>query len=149
VVSSNYSREEPTPSGNLISIVDDDHSVREALKALLRAHGLSAAAFPSGVEFLGSPSIDETACLIADVNMPVLTGIELFERLKEIGHPIPTILITGRPDEAVRARAMRAGVACYLLKPLTESELIACLSSAIRPGLCTFTPKLPPLPLSD
>lgn len=132
MVDSNYSCDKLTPSGNLISIVDDDHSVREAMKMLLHSHGLSAAAFPSGVEFLGSPSLDDTVCLIADVNMPVLTGVELFERLKQIGHPIPTILMTGYPDEAVRARAMRGGAICYLLKPFKESELIACLCSAIH-----------------
>ena len=114
-----------------ISIVDDDGSVREALTNLMRSLDYSATAFPSGESFLGSRRLRGTACLIADVQMPGMTGLELHRRLVASGKPIPTILITAYPDERVRAQALNAGVVCYLTKPFNESELLACIHSAL------------------
>jgi len=118
-------------NNTVISIVDDDESVREAVTGLMRSFGFSAMAFPSGESFLRSRRRRGTACLIADVQMPGMTGLELHNRLIASGKPIPTILITAYPDERVRAQALNAGVLCYLAKPFNESDLLACVHSAL------------------
>ena len=115
----------------LISIVDDDESVREATKGLMKSLGFSAEVFPSAEDFLASRHLRRTSCLIADVNMPRMTGIELHRRLKASGKTIPTILITAYPDESIRARALIDGVICYLSKPFDEDDLLVCISSAL------------------
>jgi FixJ family two-component response regulator len=114
-----------------VSIVDDDESVREAMMGLMRSVGYSAIAFPSAEGFLTSRRRGATACLIVDVQMPGMTGLELHNRLIASGEPIPTILITAYPDERMRAQALN-GVLCYLAKPFSESELLACIHSALR-----------------
>ena len=116
----------------VISIVDDDESVREATKGLMKAFGFVAEAFPGAEDFLKSDRLRETACLIADVQMPGMSGLELHSRLAASGKPIPTILITAYPDERVRERALRAGVICYLIKPFNEDELLDCIRSALE-----------------
>lgn len=121
----------------LISIVDDDESVREATKGLMKSLGFAAEVFPSAEDFLASRHLRRTTCLIADVNMPGMTGLELHRRLKASGKTIPTILITAYPDDGVRARAVTDGVICYLSKPFDEDDLLACISSALtraKPG---------------
>ena len=121
----------------LISIVDDDESVREATKGLMKSLGFAAEVFPSAEDFLASRHLRRTTCLIADVNMPGMTGLELHCRLKASGKTIPTILITAYPDDGVRARAVTDGVICYLSKPFDEDDLLACISSALtraKPG---------------
>jgi FixJ family two-component response regulator len=115
----------------VISIVDDDESARQALTNLMRSLDFSTTAFASGESFLRSKRSRGTACLIADVQMPGMTGLELHSRLVASGKPIPTILITAYPDERVRAQALNAGVVCYLPKPFNESDLLACLDSAL------------------
>jgi FixJ family two-component response regulator len=118
-----------------ISIVDDDESVRDAMSGLMRSIGFAANAFPSGESFLKSGRLHRTACLIADVHMPGMTGIELHHRLVTSGRPVPTILITAHVDEKVRARALNAGVVAYLAKPVDESQLLSCIHSALEgPG---------------
>jgi FixJ family two-component response regulator len=117
----------------LISIVDDDLSVREATAGLLEAHGFATAAFASAEEFLGSASIGDTACLLADVRMLGLSGVELQRRLVDAGHRIPTILMTAYPEEHVRLAAMQGGALEVLSKPLSEERLISCLRAAL-PG---------------
>ena len=92
--------------------------------------------FPSAADFLASPRLGETACLIADVNMPAMNGLELHRRLIEMGHAIPTILVTAYPDNDVRARALNDGVVCYLRKPVDEKHLVRCL----RAALCSAEP---------
>jgi len=119
------------PEPVVIAVVDDDESVREALAGLMKSLGYRATVFPSAEEFLNSEGRDSTACLIADVQMPGMTGPELYERLTASGQPIPTILITAYPDERVKARALQAGVMCYLTKPFGENDLLACLQSAL------------------
>jgi FixJ family two-component response regulator len=114
----------------VISIVDDDESVREAMARLMKAHGYLVRTFDSGARFLSSEERGD--CLIADVQMPDMTGLELHERLVAAGEPIPTILITAHPDEAVRLRALGAGVIGYLTKPVDEDDLLGCVP--LRPG---------------
>lgn len=119
---------------SLISIVDDDQSFRDSLQRLLRSLGYAVAVFSSAAEFLASPDLATTACLVADVHMPAITGIELYSHLVETGHAIPTILVTAHPDDSVQERMMAVGVKCYLRKPLEEAHLIGCLRSAVAHG---------------
>ena len=105
---------------------------------LMQSYGYAAEAFDSGASFLSSDRYHRTDCLIADVQMPGMTGLELFSRLGVSGQRIPTILITARHDESVRERALRAGVLCYLIKPFNEDDLIRCIRAALdmrpKPG---------------
>jgi FixJ family two-component response regulator len=119
---------------SLISIVDDDETTRVAVAALVRSLGFFAAAFENATDFLRSDNLSRTACLIADVRMPGMTGPELYRHLIAMGTPIPTVLITAYADEAARDRALKAGVRCYLAKPLKPDELLACIRSAIGDG---------------
>ena len=118
----------------VISIVDDDETVREGTMDLFRAMGFVAVAFRSATDFLNSSHLHNTRCLIADVQMPGMTGIELHNRLVESGHMIPTILITAYPDDRDRSRARQAGVVCYLAKPCSYDDLLTCVRSALGPG---------------
>lgn len=115
----------------LISIIDDDQPFRESMRRLLRSLGYTVAIFPSAADFLASARLSETSCLIADVNMPAMTGIQLHRRLIEAGHRIPTVLVTAYPSEIDRARALKDGVICYLRKPLDEQSLSQCLRAAL------------------
>jgi FixJ family two-component response regulator len=117
-----------------ISIVDDNQSFRDSMRRLLKSLNYAVAAFPSAAEFLASPKLAATACLVADVQMPAMTGVELYEHLIETGHPIPTILVTAYPNDAVRERMLNLGVECYLPKPLVEGILIDCVRSAVARG---------------
>jgi FixJ family two-component response regulator len=108
----------------LIAIVDDDEDVREAIRGLVRAMGFAAEAFSSAEEFLRSSEVNQTDCLIADVNMPGMNGLDLCHRLMERGDAIPTILITAYPTEPVRSLALAMGVIKFLTKPFMESELV-------------------------
>ena len=114
-----------------ISIVDDDQSFRDSMRRLLRSLNYAVAVFPSAAEFLASPELAATSCLVADVQMPAMTGVELYEYLIETGRAIPTILVTGYPNDGVRQRMLTLGVECYLPKPLEEAVLIDCLRSAV------------------
>jgi len=115
-----------------IAVVEDDDSVREATIGLLRSHGFIVKGFPAADAFLKSSRIHITSCLIADVQMPEMSGLALYGHLIAIGTPIPTILITAYPDEAVRARALSAGVTGYLTKPFSEKDLLDCIDSASK-----------------
>ena len=122
------------PNASLVSVVEDDQFFRESMRRLMRSLGYSVEAFPSAADFLASPRLVETACLIADVNMPAMTGLELHRRLIEMGHAIPTILVTAYPDSDVRTRALTDGVVCYLRKPVDENHLMRCLRAALHSG---------------
>jgi FixJ family two-component response regulator len=98
---------------------------------LMKAHGYLAQTFDSGAELLSSDYCARTDCLIADVQMPDMTGLELHGRLVVAGMPIPTILITAYPDESARSRAIEAGVRSYLTKPVSEDDLLGCIRSAL------------------
>lgn len=116
----------------VIAIVDDDESAREGLTNLMSSLGYDAVPYSSGDEFMRSAKRGRTACLIADVNMPGMTGPQLHQRLVKAGEQIPTIFVTAYPNEAVRKNAARAGVDCYLTKPIREDELLACVRSALK-----------------
>jgi FixJ family two-component response regulator len=118
----------------LVSVVEDDQFFRESMRRLMRSLGYTVEAFSSAADFLASPRLSETACLIADVHMPAMTGVELYRRLIDAGHAIPTILVTAYPNDADRARALDDGVVCYLRKPVDEQRLIRCLQSALTFG---------------
>ena len=122
------------PQELLVSIVDDDQAVRASIRRLMRSFGYTVEDFPSAADFLGFPRLAETGCLIADVHMPGMTGVELHRRLVEAGHPIPTILITAYPDNVVRNRALNDGVLCYLHKPFDDEDLIRCVRTALERG---------------
>jgi FixJ family two-component response regulator len=119
------------PKGFLVSVVEDDRFFRDSMRRLMKSLGHSVEAFPSAADFLASPRLVETTCLIADVNMPAMTGIELYRRLIENGHAIPTILVTAYPDDGARSRALKEGVICYLRKPVDEEQLKRCLRAAL------------------
>ncbi len=115
-----------------ISIVDDDEQSRSALAGLMQAMGFTIEAFPSAMDFLASPNVRHTSCLIVDVHMPRMTGTELHSRLVGSGYDIPTILITAYPDDGARARALGQGVVGYLAKPIDEEVLLGCVESALQ-----------------
>ena len=94
--------------------------------------GYAVEAFPSAADFLASPLLSATACLVTDMQMPGMTGVELHRHLVDVGHPIPTILVTAYPDELTRSRAMKDGVVCYLSKPVDDDHLERCLRSALE-----------------
>ena len=119
------------PKDVMIAVVDDDESVREALAGLMKSLGYRAMAFSSAEDFLNSQGRDNAACLIADVQMPGMTGPELYGQLVASGKSVPTILITAYPDKGMRVRALQAGVVCCLTKPFREGDLLACLDSAL------------------
>ena len=115
----------------LVSVVEDDRFFRESMERLMRSLGYTVEAFPSAADFLASPRLGETACLIADIHMPGMTGLELYRHLVGAGHAIPTILVTAYPNDADRACALNDGVACYLRKPVDEQRLKQCLRAAL------------------
>lgn len=116
----------------IIAIVDDDEAVREATKSLLRSVGFSVETFPSGEDFLRWPHLERTACLVADFNMPGMTGLELHLQVSALDESIPTILITAYPSDNNRTRALHAGVSNYLVKPFSETEILSSVRSALR-----------------
>jgi FixJ family two-component response regulator len=118
----------------LISIVDDDDKVRAATESLVRSLGFKTHTFASAESFLQSTSPRETRCLILDVQMPNMSGIELQGRLSELGFEIPIIFITAYPDEAVRQRAMEAGAVAFLLKPFDVygQRFIDCIFEILK-----------------
>jgi FixJ family two-component response regulator len=115
----------------LIALVDDDESVRESLPDLLREFGFSARAFSSGEEFLQSDAVRQSRCLVLDVAMPRMSGLDVQQELARRGLAIPIIFITGHKDEDVRARAMAQGAAGFLHKPFSDSALLEALRQAV------------------
>ena len=116
----------------LISIVDDDQPFRESMRKLVMLLGFAVEEFPSAADFLASRVVSETACLVADIHMPGMTGIELYGYLVKMGYKIPTILVTAYPDEVVKYRALKDGVVCYLSKPVDDEDLERRLRSAVK-----------------
>ena len=122
------------PKVPVISIVDDDESVREAMSALVRSLGFSVATFASAEDFLDSDRVDDTSCLITDVQMPGLSGIELQSRLIADGRDMPVIGVTAYPEESIRTRMLEAGAVGFLSKPFNDERLIDCLATALKRG---------------
>ena len=120
------------PKASLVSVVEDDHFFRESMKRLMRSLGYPVEVFASAAEFLASPRLVETACLIADVNMPAMNGLDLHRRVIEMGLGIPTILVTAYPDNDIRTYALKDGAVCYLRKPIDEEQLMRCLRTALH-----------------
>ena len=118
----------------LISIIDDDQHFRGSMRKLVMLLGYTVDEFSSADDFLASRVLPETACLVTDVHMPGMSGIELHGRLIKLGYAIPTILVTAYPDEGVRDQVMKDGVVCYLSKPVDDGDLERCLRSALNPG---------------
>jgi FixJ family two-component response regulator len=118
----------------LVSVVEDDRFFRDSMGRLMRSLGYTVEAFSLAEDFLASPRLSQTACLIADVHMPAMTGIELHRHLNDSGWAIPTILVTAYPNDNDRARALDNGVLCYLRKPVDEQDLKQCLRVALTSG---------------
>ena len=106
----------------------------ESMRKLVTVLGYTVEAFSSAAEFLKSPLVTETACLVTDVQMPGMSGVELHRHLVDTGHVIPTILVTAYPDDITRNLALKDGVVCYLSKPVDDEHLERCLRSALKSG---------------
>lgn len=115
----------------LVAIVDDDESIRGATRSLLRAAGYAAAAFGDAESFLSSPTRASTACLVTDMKMPGMSGLDLCEALIASGEPIPTVLITAYSEEVTHTRARKAGIECCLIKPFAPEQLLECIREAL------------------
>jgi FixJ family two-component response regulator len=122
------------PEIPLISIVDDDESVREALKNLIESVGFRTEVFSSGEDFLNSDHFGDTDCLIVDVRMPGMSGLELQERLNAVHSLIPLIFISAHADEEARARALQAGAVDFLQKPFSEDPLLRAIEVSLKMG---------------
>ncbi|MBV9770933.1 MAG: response regulator [Bryobacterales bacterium] len=125
-------QETATVGRALISVVDDDESVRESLPDLLKEFGFDPRAFSSAAEFLSSDYVNRTECLILDIAMPNMSGLDLQQELRRRGQKTPIIFITAQTDGAVRARAIEQGAVSVLLKPFNERDLLAAVKAALR-----------------
>ncbi len=123
---------ERTSERSLVSVVDDDESVRESLPDLLNEFGYAVRAFSSAETFLSSDCVDKTRCLILDVMMPGMTGLDLQQELTRRGHEIPVIFMTARKDEALRERAFKQGAVKFLNKPFSDTALLDALNVALQ-----------------
>jgi FixJ family two-component response regulator len=122
------------PRRPLVAIVDDDESIRDTTKDLLESAGLAAVAFASASLLLKSRRINSISCLVADMRMPEMSGLELQQQLAGSSQAIPTILMTAYPDDRVREQAIKSNVVCYLVKPFAADDLLACIRCAILRG---------------
>jgi FixJ family two-component response regulator len=120
----------------LIAIVDDDESIRVSTVMLMRSFGFAARDFASAEEFLQSPELGETSCVISDVNMPGISGLELQSRLASTHRRTPVIFITAFPDPRIEARALAGGAICFLTKPFDGETLIKCVDRALNRSNC-------------
>jgi FixJ family two-component response regulator len=119
------------PKGPLVAIVDDDESIRYTTQDLLESAGFSAAVFASAASLLKSRRLSQVCCLITDMRMPKMTGLELHQHLVARNRAIPTILITAYPDVRAQVQAIKANVVCYLIKPFAADDLLACVRCAL------------------
>lgn len=126
--------ENSAAEASLVSVVDDDESVRESLPDLLREFGFSARTFSTAQEFLSSDSIGETKCLILDLAMPGMSGLDLQHELRRRGQNIPVIFITAHKDDAVREQALKDGAVNFLYKPFSDTALLDALKAAFSPN---------------
>jgi FixJ family two-component response regulator len=132
VVSVCHPRIEPLPQISVVSIVDDDEAVGIAMSSLVRSLGYEAAVFTSAEDFLASPHLHDTSCLIVDVQMPGMSGLDLQDELHARGNRIPMIFITAFPEERFRQRAEAAGAVGFFRKPVDGDGIISCLEAAMR-----------------
>jgi FixJ family two-component response regulator len=116
----------------LVAIVDDDESIRRATRSFLRAAGYATAEFADAESFLGAAGRAGTACLVTDMKMPGMSGLDLCEALIASGEPIPTVLITAYSEEVTHTRARKAGIGCCLIKPFVPERLLECVREALE-----------------
>jgi FixJ family two-component response regulator len=116
----------------LISVVDDDDSVRQAISGLIESFGFAVEVCSSAEDFLRSPYMSETSCLLLDVHMPGMNGLQLQGNLAELGHRIPIIFFTAYRNEETRVRALQAGAVDFLYKPFSDEVLLQAIRSALR-----------------
>jgi FixJ family two-component response regulator len=121
------------PETSVVSIVDDDHSIRTSVGALVRSLGYTARVFPSAEDFLNSGQIETTDCLIADIQMPGMSGVDLQQALVGKGYKLPMIFITAYPQESVKQQLLAAGALCLLTKPYDGEALVAYIEAALAP----------------
>ena len=119
------------PERLLVAIVDDDESMRNATRDLLRAAGFSTVTFEDAESFLGSASRASASCVVADIRMPGMSGVELYQALVASGERIPTVIITAHPEDVGQSRAREAGITCYLSKPFAPDDLLECVRKAL------------------
>jgi FixJ family two-component response regulator len=124
-------REESEATKSLISVIDDDESIRRTTTLLLESFGFRAAAFASATSFLKSDQLHDTSCLILDVRMPDMSGLELQSEMAAAGYRIPIIFITAYDDKGSRGRAMQAGAVAFLDKPFSDEQLLQTIRSAL------------------
>jgi FixJ family two-component response regulator len=117
---------------SVISVIDDDASVRAATNNLLSSHGYQVYTFASADDFLQSARLDDSSCVVADVQMPVMSGLDLLTHMRAQGYTAPFIFITAFPDGSVRARALKAGAVGFLAKPFAGPVLINCIETALN-----------------
>lgn len=125
-------QEKSTTQRPLVSVVDDDESIRESLPDLLGEFGFAARTFSSAEAFLTSDYVEETRCLILDIAMPGMTGLDLQEELTRRGREIPIIFITAKRDETIRARVLERGAVKFLYKPFSDTALLDALKEAFQ-----------------
>jgi FixJ family two-component response regulator len=121
-----------TGNPSIVMIVDDDVSIRKAVRRLMKSYGFVVEAFASAEEFLGSDGLDKASCLILDVRMPGMNGLDLQRRVIESGCVIPIVFITAFADDHTRAQAVEGGAVGYLAKPFDDEELLNCIHTALR-----------------
>jgi FixJ family two-component response regulator len=117
---------------SVISVIDDDASVRAATNNLLSSHGYLVHAFASAEEFLQLARPDDSSCVIADMQMPAMSGLDLLTHMRAQGYAAPFIFITAFPEESIRARALKAGAIGFLAKPFAAPELITCVEGVLK-----------------
>jgi len=125
-------REESIAGRSLVSVVDDDESVRESLPDLLREFGFAANSFSSAEEFLSSDSLDETRCLVLDIAMPGMNGLDLQQELERSGQRIPVVFMTAQKDQVIQSRAFKQGAVRLLLKPFSDTALLEAVKAALE-----------------
>lgn len=116
----------------MISIIDDDEAVRTATASLLRSFGFGTCTFASAEDFLGSPRRNDTACVVTDVQMTGMSGVELQQHLRNAGSALPLIFMTAFPEDGVRRQALAGGASGFFAKPFDAVEFIACVTAALR-----------------
>jgi FixJ family two-component response regulator len=114
-----------------IVVIDDDASVRAATNNLLESHGYRVRSFESAEEFLESGDLEDNSCVIADVQMAGMSGLDLLRHMRDRGYRVPFVVVTAFPDDAMRARALDSGVICFLAKPFASSALVKCIEVAL------------------
>jgi FixJ family two-component response regulator len=127
-----HKKEVPLLDIPVVSIIDDDEFVRAATTRLVRSLGFIAPTFASADEFLRSPHLNDTSCVISDVQMPGIGGLELQRMLIAKGKNVPIIFMTAFPDERLRAQTMEGGAACFLSKPFDGATLSHCINKALK-----------------